>query len=333
MVEIRAVATIGGEQLDSKIVAAAGRSLILASYQLNESREPIERTLVVRVIEPFTWAWVGVSLATGVVGWIGGKAFQLAFFPDATNNQVIDALSRKIDEAFQKLQKYIDARLEAQVIDFAQRKCSSIYRLLIEYSNDPQGGDLQAINRDANELWDLLYQRGDAAFIPSTIAASLKSAALYARYLQSGNDAGARKNVIDFLDLSISSLSAWKDQIYQRNHIFELTELGPVSCTHEDQFEPNPKRLDTGPEGRPFSHHWWCRTSFRANGLEYIGQSGDRPNEDNARNAALNNAAAQRAGWLERRDIHEPFVNENIILPAEAMLTKLSEARQQLAGA
>jgi hypothetical protein len=295
------------------------------------------RPVLIQVVEPFTWAWLGIKLAEGVVAYIGGKLFEAAFFPNTNNETLIRAISEKIDEAVLKLQRYIDEALEAQVVEEQIRTGLALYNSLREHANDPGGTDLKDINVRASVLWSQLYQRGESAFLPACLAASLRSAVLNTRFLEAekADKKGARANLIGFLDEAIASLSLWKDKIFNRYHVFELSELPLPICHDDPEIDPGP-----GPKTPAFAeptfirrivHHWSCFTSFRANGSEYrFPNRFDHSVEADAFNEVFNNAHASYDQWVKRRNETEPFVLDNLLIPAETIIAHLREARASL---
>jgi len=329
------VMTSSSAGLAEGIAESLGQSLLLIAHDPAPSGEG---EVEVQVIEPFTWAWLGLKLVEGVVAWVGGKVFQQAFFPDVSNSQVVEALSRKIDEAVQILQQYIDARIDAETVDVAQRRLFSVYTLLREYANAPTGdpGRLSNVNATATELWNILYSRGQAAFIPACLAASLKVAALWTRYSESKHP-GDRINVIEFLDLAIGSISKWKELIYNHNHVFELTPVAIDGECHDDGQGGASGRGGGGV--KPFIENSrghgllqmectaWAR--FRANGQEFKYWGGGTTG-DAARNRASAQAYTAYNVWNNRKVVVEPYVRENLILPAEYIVTKLTECRSSV---
>lgn len=293
--------------------------------------------LDVYVAEPFTWAWLGIKLAEGVVSYIGGKIFSEAFFPEYSNADVVNALSRKIEEAVRLLQQYIDTRLEQQIIDTSQRKLYSIYTLLREYTNAPRGdaGRLSTVNAEATILWDLLYSRGDAAFIPACLAASVKVAALTTRYKET-RDAGDRRNVIEFLDIAINGIGRWLEKIYTANHVFELTPLAVIDCTDTRQCEVEPRfQKQSGDEAAitaPLRCYrvYKCTSSFRANGIANNFESEWLTDKDDSFDQAMSRARGPYENWVARRDVIEPYVNQQLLMPARFILEKLAECRTKV---
>ncbi len=287
--------------------------------------------VAIQVVEPFTWAWVGIMLAEGVLAYVGGKIFEAAFFPNSKNEDLIRFISAKIDEAVAKLQRYIDEALEELTVRNALRDSLGLYNSLREHVTDPGATDLKSINQRANELWSELFRRRESAFMPACLTASLKAATLHTRFLEASKAEknGARENLIRFLDEAIASLSQWKEEIFRKHHIFELTDVELPACHDEPEFDPGPRSptLDESFSLRRIIHHWTCSTGFRANGRPFTFSSGDRRNQDDAFNDVMNQAQAAFAVWRRRRDETEPFVRDNILIPGEAIIARLREAR------
>lgn len=290
--------------------------------------------VAIKVVEPFTWAWLGIKLAEGVVSYIGGKLFQEAFFPDVSNNDVIDALSRKIDEAVQRLQKYIDAKLEQKLVDTAQRKVFTLYALMREFENDPTGDParLSIINAESRELWDLLDGRGEAAFIPACHAASLKLAALSIIQRKSKSKGGLQ-NMVEFAELAITRITAWQQAIWENNFIYELT---PPACNRDRDCgcsNAPPFKTTAGPgEGSGYAFgNCSCAASFRVNGrtLTFQGEGSGTISsaEDDAFKSAMQRAGGSYRNWKNQKDVILPQVQSELIAPSGWMLMQFGQAR------
>jgi hypothetical protein len=290
---------------------------------LRKSNETNDLITDVHFLDPFTWEWLIVKFAEGIASYVAGKTFQEVFFPSISNAKVIEALSHKIEEAVSILQKYIDEKFEMHDAQIAQRQVYTIYTLLREYTNAPHGdiGRLSTVNHDATELWNFVYLRGEAAFIPGCLAASLKVAALWTRYRET-KDNGDRQNVKEFIEIAIQSISNWKAEIYKRNHVFELTEI-TTNCSSEDVNVPH----EGGP-GKYNLSEWTCWSDFRANGNNFSFSSDPgKPHRDEAYGNSVSKAAQRRNIWLNQRDVVEPFVIKNLIYPADYIIARLKDAQ------
>ena len=152
---------------------------------------------------------------------------------------------------------------------------------------------------------------------------------LFMRYSESRKDKGAKKNIIDFLDLSISSMTDWQKKIYEDNHVSELTPY-VLSCI---EHEPSPDSIPDKRSPRLIRgghRNFVCHASFRANGKEINHQGVVFSRQEDAAAYANGRMRPVYDQWLHKKNVIEPYVHENLIVVSAVIIDKLNKARALL---
>lgn len=170
--------------------------------------------------EPFTWAWVGLKLAEGVVAWAGGKVAESLFFSEPK-------VSDLIEEAVKELKRFVAEELERREIDIIKADLRSSTRLLGEWINAPRHSRDRVTLAHENSVrsYERLSVKGLPACTIFSDAVSIHLHVLLARYYSFG-EKGELKNInaligeaeqkllSHWIEPHVRSLEAFRDSIF-----------------------------------------------------------------------------------------------------------------------
>ncbi|WP_269629815.1 hypothetical protein [Pelomonas sp. BJYL3] len=171
--------------------------LSIQPVQLDNSEKSAPRVLLYRaefgasrnvhfVVEPFTWAWVGINICEGIIAGIAGKLIVGALFDDP-----LESTLKRYLEAFAAIVRAAIAENELRRL---AALAESTQRMWIQYQNSPDPLMLTLLQVSSSDLTSEAKSLGLRGVPAYGICGSIHLAVLQQRYLAS-NAEGDKKNL------------------------------------------------------------------------------------------------------------------------------------------
>lgn len=149
------------EELLSSLDEDSGRAEAFLATLVNESPDEA----AVSVVEPFTWSWVGITLAEGAIAWVGGQLFSKIF---GSGGGKLD-IGRFLQDVLKTMGQVVHRTLEERDLRVLGAQLQQVQFDLVAYLDAPRGRDRLnfATNNSSSVMFQLrdLHLSGHAAFL------------------------------------------------------------------------------------------------------------------------------------------------------------------------
>lgn len=195
--------------LDSDAEDSVDFSVVKDYYLVSLESDFQERSF--RIVEPFTWGWVGVKLCEGVISAIGAEVFKNALGLgkiDFATFQIdlIAAIERALRLAIEEENK---RRLEVSV--------TTIRNVLVLYLNDPRAEWLSDMIVAAQSAINEAKSLGIVAAPCYAVTGSTLLVLLDLATASSANPVGAKRNIVLTAESLVRDVDIFRDQLHVLN--------------------------------------------------------------------------------------------------------------------
>lgn len=258
---------------------------------------------IVLLVEPFTWAWVAITLAEGAIAYIGGQAIASIL----GNNVDVKVL---IENAVKELKQFIKEALLQDDIDKCQARINSLTRDLLAYENSPNTSKHRLDNADIESslLMSTLSSKGKAGIAPYAQAVSLRLLALQVR-AKALKEKKELKNLISTVDEAVSHVSNETSKIFIKQ-VFQITHVEEVTLEKEPD--------EGGESGIKYGNYYACFNDHDGN---FRCSISDNPQY------ALNEAEKERESYINSLVKEFHTTRDNFIAPLREIMSIWERAK------
>jgi hypothetical protein len=134
------------------------------------------------LLEPFTWGFVAISIAQGILGAVGAKIFNSLFQEQGVN------LESLINEILNSISNIIKQAIAEDALRRAQSSLSGLQQTLLDYNNSPDSSiaRLDAVSIKVNDLIAEFESFRLVGFASYTLTTTIRLAILQERLIRFG---------------------------------------------------------------------------------------------------------------------------------------------------
>lgn len=261
------------------------------------------------VIDPWTWGWVAVTLAEGVISYIGASIFKSFLgLPSAEN---------MVEKAVAELKEFVRNELEYQIVKECEELNYSCFNLLNEYKNAPEVSryKIQEADVTSRKLVDRLDLRLPSSIGPYINSISIRLAVLYALW-ETDKHNGQIVNLVSEYKTAHGKAKYWSDK-FDADTRQSLESIG----NEIKYFGSETRRVDGGidPTDRPHITHTY---GIMVDGSWHF-------ESHRSKSVAREMVEGFRANIVEQRQLNRELTMTKLVGPIRSTLDSWTKAMQR----